>query len=260
MDAKQAVRLANTINSRLRRALEKIPNSSYTNELQARIILMGGNFGLLNMTDKGPMLTRSKSKWAEVPEGLAEGILLEIESLGTMSQYTSPFEQYMIENNIPVTKENLSAFIEGKFNNDVGKSEIWDMAYKMRTQNQDLYDYFQKMFGNKLPDDWKSPHGSGDRATEELRRIINGMAYDDRMRPSSYGINQRKEELHQSARALGRALAQPDARDRPDELARLFEQFGQAQYGQTINGKYIPADYTKLSSDEIRSLLRKFLK
>ena len=266
MTTKEMARAANTINSRLRRARERFPNSEYTNELERRVVMLTTNTDLINITSDGVTLTRSKQRWAQAPEGFAEAILNDMLDLGNMSTYLTAKVDYIMDNSldshgkpIPITDENRRAFMEGVYNETVDKSKIWEIAYEMRTQNQELYDIFQELYGKKLPDNWDT--GVGDEYTERIRKAMVYGTLDGEDRQKTYGLNQRKSEKDNAARAIGRYLGQPDPQSDPDTLARLFEQYGSAVYGTTGPGdNYMPADYTKLTPDQVRALLRKFLK
>lgn len=270
---KQLSAAANRINSRLRRAKMRFPNSAYVNEMERRIAMMTTGYDLINITDTGFNLTRSKQKWAAVPPALAEAITDEILAVGNLFVVTDHAKKLLqempgkpIKNKYGVTvdympvepsEENIRALLEGTFNEEVTENKIWSLAYEMRTQNHALYDMFGEMHGKKM-ENWKHTF---DEYSDMLREaMLNPDAAADETLPSSYGLNQRTEERSNAARAIGRALADPATRNDPDALARLFAKYGQADYGTTENGVYTPADYNKLSPDQIRGILRKFLK
>lgn len=256
MTPKQLAAAANRINSRLRRARLKYPNSSYVNEMERRIVLMTTGTGLLNVTDAGVNLTRSKSKWAATPPMLAEAIVEEVLAVGNLVDVMDRAKEALDAMGVEHSEANMRAMIEGGFNDAVNANKIWEIAYDMRTQNQRLYDLFGEMHGKAMRD-WDNDF---DKYTDLLREAMLAPPEEQSKQPTTYGLNQRKEERTNAARAIGRALGDPRTRDDPEALAQLFAQFGQADYGTTINGVYTPADYSSLTPDQIRGILKKFLK
>lgn len=271
---KQLAASANRINSRLRRARMRFPNSSYVNEMERRIAMMTTGYDLVYIADNGSInLTRSKQKWAAVPPALAEAITDEILAVGNLFEVTDQAKKLLQEmpgtpikdkygktvDYMPVepSEENIRALLEGTYNEEVTENKIWSLAYEMRTQNHALYDMFGEMHGKKM-DNWKHTF---EEYSDMLREsMLNPEAASEEQLPNSYGLNQRTEERSNAARAIGRALADPATRNDPEALARLFAKYGQADYGTTENGVYTPADYSKLTPDQIRGMLRKFLK
>lgn len=246
---------ANRINSRLDKARKQFPNSNYVNEMERRIVLMTTGTGVLNIGPAGVRLSRAKSKWAQVPTALAEAIVEEILDVGLLSDVVNRAKQALEAMDVEQNNDNLKAMIEGDFNDAVNENKIWEIAYDMRTQNQALYDLFGEMRGKAMRD-WDYDFSD---YTDKLREAMLTEPTQDPL-PSSYGINQRKTDRSNAARAIGRALGNPATRDDPDTLARLFQQFGQADYGITRDGVFYPADYSQLTPDQIRGILRKFLK
>lgn len=246
---------ANRINSRLDKARKHFPNSNYVNEMERRIVLMTTGTGVLNIGPSGVRLSRAKSKWEQVPTALAEAIVEEILDVGLLSDVVNRAKQALDAMDVEQNNDNLKAMIEGDFNDAVNENKIWEIAYDMRTQNQALYDMFGEMRGKSMRD-WDYDFSD---YTDKLREAMLTEPTQDQL-PSSYGINQRKTDRSNAARAIGRALGNPATRDDPDTLARLFQQFGQADYGITKDGVFYPADYSQLTPDQIRGILRKFLK
>lgn len=246
---------ANRINSRLDKARNLFPNSNYVNEMERRIVLMTTGTGVMNIGPSGVRLSRAKSKWANVPPALAEAIVEEILDVGLLSEVVDRAKQALDAMNVEQNNDNLKAMIEGDFNDSVNENKIWEIAYDMRTQNQALYDLFGEMRGKAMRD-WDYDFSD---YTQKLREAMLTEPTQDQL-PSSYGINQRKTDRSNAARAIGRALGNPVTRDDPDTLARLFQQFGQADYGITKDGVFYPADYSQLTPEQIRGILRKFLK
>ncbi len=246
---------ANRINSRLDKARLQFPNSNYINEMERRIVLMTTGTGVMNIGPSGVRLSRAKSKWANVPPALAEAIVEEILEVGLLSEVVDRAKQALDAMNVEQNNDNLKAMIEGDFNDSVNENKIWEIAYDMRTQNQALYDLFGEMRGKAMRD-WDYDFSD---YTQKLREAMLTEPTQDQL-PSSYGINQRKTDRSNAARAIGRALGNPATRDDPDTLARLFQQFGQADYGITRDGVFYPADYSQLTPEQIRGILRKFLK
>lgn len=246
---------AQTINRRLKQARIKFPNSSFTNEIERRIISMTAGLDLVIVRNGEIQLSRSAKKWAAVPEYRAQAIIDEIKALGTVKDLqdrAGMLLEYMGEDN---TYKNQKALLEGQFNDEVKKNDVWEMAYDMRSQNQRLYDLFHEMRG-VAERDWEHDR---DEYTDILRDEILYGEMDDIQRPG-YGLNVRKENLKNAARAIGRFVSQPGAKDDPEGLARLIQNFAQAEYGTTKNDVFYPADYSELTSDQVRSILRKFLK
>ena len=100
MTTTEMTRAANTINSRLRRARERFPNSEYTNELERRVVMLTTNTDLINITSEGVTLTRSKQRWAEAPAGFAEAILNDMLDLGNMTTYLVAKVDYIMDNSL----------------------------------------------------------------------------------------------------------------------------------------------------------------
>ena len=255
MTGKQCSTAANRINERLRTARKKYPGTDYTNELERRIITLAKVHGLVIITPNGPQLTRSKSKWAAVPPGLAEGILNNILDLGTVQMLEYRTDQVLEGMNIPVNDANRRSLLEGVFNADVSDSSIWDIAYKMRSKNQQLYDMFERMRGKSMRD-WDMTF---DEYTEELRRQLLYGEMDDLQRPD-YGPNYRKDALNYHGKEIAKLVSQGYQNVDPDALAQEFAMFGQAEFGKMENGQWFPADYSALTDDQRRFILRKFLK
>lgn len=256
MTPKQLATAANRINSRLYRARKQFPQSAYVNEMERRIVLMTTGTSLMTVGSQGVQLTRSKSKWAATPPMLAEAIIEEILAVGNLMEVVDRAKQALDAMGVEHSDSNLKAMIEGELNDQVDENKIWEIAYDMRTQNQALYDLFGEMRGKAMRD-WNYDFSD---YTDKLREAMLTEPVEDKVLPSSYGINQRKDDRSNAARAIGRALGNPQTRDDPETLARLFQQFGQADYGITIKGTFYPADYSKLTPDQVRAILQKFLK
>ena len=255
MTSKQMSTAANRINTRLSTARVKYSNSSFTNEMERRIIELTAGTDLLVITSNGPQLSRSKAKWAKVPEGRAQGILDEILAMGSVQMMEHRVDTALEDIGVEANKENRESLIEGTFNSSTSDSRIWEIAYNMRSQNQALYDMFYSMRGKSM-DNWDKTF---DEYTEELRKQILYGDTDDVQRPG-YGPNYRKMALESVGRKLAYMSAKDPAQVNPDTMAQLFQQYGQAFHGVTDNGNFNPADYSQLSPDEVRKILKKFLK
>lgn len=255
MTGKQCSTAANRINERLRTARKKYPGTDYTNELERRIVTLAKVHGLVVITSNGPQLTRSKSKWAQVPEYLAEGILNNILELGTVQMLEYRADQVLEGMNIPVTDANRRSLLEGVFNADVTDNSVWDMAYKLRNKNQALYDMFERMRGKSMRD-WDM---SFDEYTEELRRQLLYGEMDDIQRPG-YGPNYRKDGLNYHGKEIAKQVSKGYANVDPDSLAVEIAKFGEYEFGHMENGHWVPADYSALTDEQRRYILRKFMK
>ena len=255
MTSKQLSTSANRINERLRTARKKYPGTDYTNELERRIITLAKVHGLVIITPNGPQLTRSKSKWAQVPEGLAEGIINNILELGTVQMVEYRADQVLEGMGIPKTDFNRRNLLEGVYNANISDSSIWDLAYKMRAKNQQLYDMFERMRGKSMRD-WDK---SFDEYTEDLRRQLLFGTYDNNNR-GSYGPNYRKDALNYHGKEIAKLVSKGYENVDPDALAQEFAMFGQAEFGRMDNGQWNPADYSALTDEQRRYILRKFLK
>lgn len=255
---KRIINMANMANTRLNRARAKYPASEYVNEMQSRMIAMTRLYpDLLTTGIHGIQLTRSKSKWMAVPPGMAEAILLEVNGVGQMWQMEDRARDILNRLGKDASDANMRAIIEGKFNFDMKENNIWDLAYEMRTTNQTLYDIFGELHGNGK-ESWKY----SDAELEEIfrRELLfgEGEIKTGQQLPSSYGLNQRKEEKNKAARAIGKEASRsnPD----PEFLANQLYNYAAAQFGTTTNGKFTPADPTELTSEQMRSIIETFFK
>lgn len=246
---KEIVNMANMINTRLNRARAKYPASVYTNEIANRIIKnTSGLSGLLVTGIHGIQLTRSKKAWSKIPEGQALALLMDIADVGQMWVMEDNARDTLNKLGVDDTPENLKAIIEGNFNAVVRRSNVWDLAYDMRTKNQDLYDLFEKLRGNRV-EDW-------DRTAEEIMRetILPALNFGDNTRlvknpnaPLTYGINERDEMKRSAARAFGREKFHGN--NDPATLRSYAEQWGMAHFGRTQNGVFTPATLTQEQID-----------
>lgn len=251
MTANQMRTAANRINERLRTARKKHPGSHYTNELTRRIIMMTQGLDLIYMSPDGPQLTRSKSKWAKVPEGLAYGILEEILALGSVQMVEERSRELLVESNIEDSKENIDKLMNLQMDVMMTKSKIWEMAYKMRAHNQTLYDLFGEMFGKRRAD---IPYTDEEIEDILLHEIIYGET-DDIRRPS-YGPNYRNMEKSNAWRSFLRYYHNAPTYDMK-EFEDYIRPIAEAEYGTTVNGVYTPALYEDLTPEQVEDIILK---
>ncbi len=257
MDAiKRLTNMANMANTRLNRARAKYPASDYVNEMENRLINMTRLYpDLVVKGIHGIQLTRSKSKWKNVPPAMAEAILEEINGVGQMWVMEDKAREVLNMLGADASEENMRAIIEGAYNNNVSESAIWDLAYELRTQNQELYELFDKLHGNGV-ESWDNSY---EVYTDMLRKILmNGDSGGGAQFPSSYGLNPRKEAKNKAARLIGKEASRsnPD----PEFLASQLYNYAAAQYGTTKDGIYTPADPTTLTRQQMNSILKSFFK
>lgn len=247
------VNMANMADTRLNRARQKYPASEYVNEMERRIVMMTTQYpGLIVHGIHGIQLTRSKSAWRQVPEAMAMVILQEVNAVGQMWQMEDRAREILDKLGVDKSPSNMVALIEGKFNQVVNHSDIWELAYEMRTKNQTLADLFGRLRGNAKRDWEMTP----EEVEEILRRELLFGDFSGAATVQT-GFNQRKSDRENAARALGRALS---SNSDPDYLAQKFVDFASAEYGKTVNGVYQPADASKLTSDQMRAIITKFVK
>lgn len=255
---------ANKINKRLDKAEALTPGSIYGNELQRLIIQYGKVNGLVRTTPNGIRLSRSKALWEAIPEGEAEGIILELEALGDFQTVRERARKLLIDLDVKdPTDANINDLLTGAYDLEADSHAIWEMAYDAALSNPKLYEFFQNLFGKQRADEatrWEQTRW----LLNELMSGSDGGNNHFKAPTTSdgkplFGYNQRADEIDIAARNITRAKHDPSIMDDPEQLAALIHGYAGARFGEMMpDGTFNRAnDFTP---DQLRAVIRKFFK
>ena len=253
MTGKQMSTAANRINERLRTARKKYPNSDYTNELERRIVTMGKAAGLVIITQNGPQLTRSRGKWAAANPAAAQAVLEACLDMGQVNVMEYNIDQFLEEMGQAPSLENRRRFLEGTFATTTEEGKIWEIAYRMRDRNPELHAIFGEIRGRSMRE-WDF-----NEYTHKITKAVARGEYSDTKLPG-YGPNYRKEIQKKYGKQLGKLLHQDPSTLDPMALKEALISFGEAEYGTTVDGKFIRADATNMTKEQMRFIINKFIK
>ena len=255
---------ANKINKRLDKAEALTPGSIYGNELQRLIIQYGKVNGLVRTTKNGIRLSRSKVLWEAIPEGEAEGIILELEALGDFQTVRERARKLLIDLDVEEPDDDdINDLLTGAYDLEADSHAVWAMAYDAALANPKLYEFFQSLFGKERPDEatrW-----------EQTRWLLNELMSGSDGGNSNFkapitadgkplfGYNQRADEIEVAARNITRAKHDPSIMNDPDQLAALIHGYAGARYGSMQpDGTFNRAD--EFTPEQLRKVIRKFFK
>lgn len=255
---------ANKINKRLDKAEAMTKGSIYGNELQRLIIQYGKVNNLVTYTKNGIRLSRSKAIWEAIPEGEAEGIILELEALGSFQMVRERAHKLLVDLNVKnPTKEDIDDLLTGAYNLEADSHAIWEMAYDAARSNPKLYEFFQSLFGKQRPDEatrWEQTKwllyqlmSGSDGGNSHFKAPITADG------KPLFGYNQRADEIDVAARNITRAKHDPSIMDDPEQLAALIHGYAGARFGEMQpDGTFKRAD--DFTTDQLRSVISKFFK
>ncbi len=255
---------ANKINKRLDTAEKLTPGSIYSNELQRLIVQFGKSNGLVRMTPNGIRLSRSKAIWEAIPEGEAQGIILELEALGNFQTVRERARKLLVDLDIEKpTEADINDLLTGAYELEANSHAVWSMAYDAARSNPKLYEFFQNLFGKARPDD--------DTRWEQTRWLLNelmsgsdgGNAHFKAPLTADgrplFGYNQRADEIDIAARNITRAKHDPTMLNDPEQLAALIHGYAGARFGEMQpDGTFSRAD--EFTPEQLRTVIRKFFK